>query len=776
MSQIRKLAGFLQELRRRKVIRVLIAYLVAAWLLLQVAEVLSSILSLPEWAPKLVLYLLVIGLVPALIFSWAYDLTPDGIRRDADVPKAVNQSSPGQLRAGIIVVGVILAAGLGAGAIWLTGSGERWARNVAIPQIERHIAADEWEQAYAVAMSVMERLPDSPLLDGIWSEFSVKTSIPSEPRGATVYRRAYDDSDAPWKRLGDTPLFEARIPRGFSLMRFEMDGFHDVLRIVGAIPLAGGEVNMASDEHATGIQYVIPPVKVVLDPSGPVERPEVHVPGTRFLLDGELIRLADFRIGQYEVTNRAYQVFVDAGGYERQDYWEHEFVRDGETIPWDEAMVAFKDSTGRPGPSTWIGGAFPEGQDDYPVGGISWYEAAAYARFAGRELPTVHHWRRAHAPAAVTWQVLASNLESDAVAPVGQFAGISWTGTSDMLGNVREWCANALGDQRAILGGAWTDLAYAAPGTVSIPAALPPFDRSPQNGVRLASVRDERDVRVVLQQPVLPRKPTETIQPASSEEFAAILRNFDYGSGPLNVSIDETVEIRNGTRQQISFDRGDGERVGLFLYLPDSGAGRHRLVLYWPSSLALMLSSIDDYRMPLDFMLRNGWAVAVPVFERTFYRIDAQSTVDGEMARRDLTIRRVREMRRTIDYLETRPDIATESLTLFGLSWGGSLGPLALVAEPRLKAAILNQAGIYSSGHYDVRAEHYLPRVRQPVLQFNGRFDTNFRYEDRAKPFFDLLGSESKRHVVEPTGHFAPNSVIIGETLAWLDEHLSGPN
>jgi hypothetical protein len=57
-------------------------------------------------------------------------------------------------------------------------------------------------------------------------------------------------------------------------------------------------------------------------------------------------------------------------------------------------------------------------------------------------------------------------------------------------------------------------------------------------------------------------------------------------------------------------------------------------------------------------------------------------------------------------------------------------------------------------------------------LQFNGRFDTSFRYEDSAKPFFDLLGSESKKHVVEPTGHFAPNSVIIRETLAWLDEHL----
>ena len=71
------MAGLIKELQRRKVFRVLVAYLVAAWVLLQVAEVLSSILSLPQWAPKLVLYLLAIGLIPVLILAWAYELTPD---------------------------------------------------------------------------------------------------------------------------------------------------------------------------------------------------------------------------------------------------------------------------------------------------------------------------------------------------------------------------------------------------------------------------------------------------------------------------------------------------------------------------------------------------------------------------------------------------------------------------------------------------------------------------------------------------------------------------
>jgi len=55
-------------------------------------------------------------------------------------------------------------------------------------------------------------------------------------------------------------------------------------------------------------------------------------------------------------------------------------------------MAEFRDATGRPGPSTWELGTYPQGRSDYPVGGVSWYEAAAYAEFVGQSLPTVYHW------------------------------------------------------------------------------------------------------------------------------------------------------------------------------------------------------------------------------------------------------------------------------------------------------------------------------------------------------------------------------------------------
>jgi TolB-like protein/tetratricopeptide (TPR) repeat protein len=77
-----------KELKRRNVFRVGIAYVIAAWLILQVVDIVQDILSLPEWAGKFVLLLLVIGLPLALIFAWAFELTPDGIKRESEVDRA----------------------------------------------------------------------------------------------------------------------------------------------------------------------------------------------------------------------------------------------------------------------------------------------------------------------------------------------------------------------------------------------------------------------------------------------------------------------------------------------------------------------------------------------------------------------------------------------------------------------------------------------------------------------------------------------------------------
>jgi len=124
------------------------------------------------------------------------------------------------------------------------------------------------------------------------------------------------------------------------------------------------------------------------------------------------------------------------------------------------------DRTGRPGPSTWEAGEYPEGRENYPVGGVSWYEALAFAKFAGKAIPTVVHWNHAAGIIHSASIVPLSNFSGQGPSPVGSGGGISAYGTYDMAGNVREWCLNASGDGRFILGGGWMTSRTSSPTSI----------------------------------------------------------------------------------------------------------------------------------------------------------------------------------------------------------------------------------------------------------------------------------------------------------------------
>jgi len=80
--------SLIQELKRRNVIRVGVLYLVAAWLLLQLTDVLSSLLSVPESAGSIVVMLLVLGFFPVVIFAWVFEMTPEGLKREVDIDRS----------------------------------------------------------------------------------------------------------------------------------------------------------------------------------------------------------------------------------------------------------------------------------------------------------------------------------------------------------------------------------------------------------------------------------------------------------------------------------------------------------------------------------------------------------------------------------------------------------------------------------------------------------------------------------------------------------------
>src|ERR1019366_6103387 len=163
----------------------------------------------------------------------------------------------------------------------------------------------------------------------------------------------------------------------------------------------------------------------------------------------------------YEVTNRQFKKFVDAGGYKTTAFWRQPFVRAGQARSREEALAEFRDSTGQPGPATWKNGTYPEGEAECPVTGISWFEAAAYAESVGKRLPSVYHWRVAAQVAEFESLVPLSNFADRGLARVGTYQGMSMWGTYDMAGNAKEWCWNlGGGEKRYLMGGSWREPTY----------------------------------------------------------------------------------------------------------------------------------------------------------------------------------------------------------------------------------------------------------------------------------------------------------------------------
>jgi dienelactone hydrolase len=134
----------------------------------------------------------------------------------------------------------------------------------------------------------------------------------------------------------------------------------------------------------------------------------------------------------------------------------------------------------------------------------------------------------------------------------------------------------------------------------------------------------------------------------------------------------------------------------------------------------------------------------------------------------------VKDVRRSIDYLETRSDIEDEKLAYYGMSWGGALGAIVPAVEERIAASVLIAGGFWGHGRPEALHANYVARVRTPTLMLNGEHDMNVDWGIR--PMFELLGTpdEHKQLILYDTDHIPPRAEFIKETLAWLDKYL-GP-
>jgi len=662
---------------------------------------------------------------------------------------------------------LVLLALAGGGGWWSYRSGKvRWAREKALPGILTLIEKGDTRAAYRLAAQAEQYIPADPLLQKLWPEMSTPVSVETNPPGADVHFKEYSDLTSDYEYLGRSPLQNVRAPQGYFRWRIARQGF------------------VAAELAASNN------IRQTLDPEGTAPPAMVRVPGGRFQSNvGSIgilgpVELAEYWIDKHEVTNRQYKEFVDRGGYQKKEYWNYPFARDGRTLAWEEAMAQFRDATGRAGPSTWEAGGYPAGQDDFPVGGVSWYEAAAFSKFAGKELPTVYHWYRAAGLFFSSYIIPLSNFGGAGPARAGTHHGLGPAGTYDMAGNVKEWCRNETGNGRAVLGGAWGEPAYMF--NYLEPAS--PFERPAKNGFRCIKLLGGGNIPNALLGSI-PRRHRDykKERPAADDVFQVYRSLYAYEPRELNSTVESVDDSSDVWRlEKVSFNAAYGkERVSARLFLPKNSAPPFQTVIYMHGSGALQQPSSEDPSVPsrVDFVVRSGRAVLIPVYkglwERRLEGVVHAALYTDPTAMRDLALNWVKDLGQSIDYLESRQDIDRQKLAWLGHSMGSRWGLNLIVLEGRLKLALLLDGGL-PMGREMPEADqiNFAPRVKIPVLMLNGRYDYIFPVEASQIPLFRLLGTPAshKRHVVLETSHgvYIARTEMIRESLDWLDRYL-GP-
>ena len=630
----------------------------------------------------------------------------------------------------------------------------RWAQTEAPAEIEALISDNRYTAAFSLIGEALDIVPNDPSLGLLFESISAPVNVDSDPQAARFFYKPYSEPDALWIKAGITPMEGLPLPRQHLYWRMEMDGH---------VPVEGSfstlwrtlEAKLHPDEeNVDGMVWI---------PEGTIQIGEKNAD------------LDDFWLDKYEVTNREFARFVASGGYENEEYWQKALKESDMT--WDEARQMFRDKTGRPGPADWKLGMPPDGLGDYPVGGISWYEAAAYCNFVDKSLPTIYHWRRATGLNREIYTDIhrMSNFSGKGPAPPGAYHGISRYGAYDMAGNQKEWVWNATGDRRYILGGSWDESSKMYQGN---DASLPE-ERGETYGVRCA-LYGEPLIDEFLEPAEITYVDFSGHEPVDDEIFEIFKRIYQYRPGPLDVSEKKVFESQHWRRETVTFNAAyDNERVKLHLFIPHGVSPPYQTVIHFPGSYALAYGSSDfptDLAM-FDFIIRSGRILAYPVYQRTYERYDPEQTV----FRRFIYPQWSHDLGRTLDYLETRTDIDHTSVAFLGFSLGGEPGPIFGAIHDRLSSMILLGSGLSGSmlnWDPELFPLNFAPRVNIPVMLISGEDDVLLGPPEKGRePLLDLFGTpdEHKRLVLLEGSHIPDDwSEFIRETLDWLDRY-QGP-
>jgi eukaryotic-like serine/threonine-protein kinase len=335
------------------------------------------------------------------------------------------------------------------------------------------------------------------------------------------------------------------------------------------------------------------------------------------------------------------------------------------------------------------------------------------------------------------------------------------------------WTANDSSDGFLATGGAWGDPTY----MFSLFGGRPGFFSSDKVGFRCArnppAAGDQGGMRIEIDQEV----PQYTAP--SPQVFEKLASAYRYEKTPLDARVEQTIETPEWKRERITFVGANGARAIAYLYLPTHAQRPLQVMHYLPAGdvdggFRSLPDSMDDRMVPF---VRGGRAAFGVVLEGYIERLRPAGFVrplSSTVEFAEIVAGRVTDLRRGLDYLETRKDLDMTRVAVLAPSAGSVLGLIVAALETRYHALVFIGAGIpatYRGISATANPINFASYIRAPKLIVQGRYDEDTPLRTATEPFFKLL-SEPKLLTLYDGGHVPSLEVLMSTTMPWLEEQL----
>ena len=409
----------------------LVKYFATCFGLLQFADILINRSLIPDISINILLFISVGGFFIIIIKNYL-----QSVKTETKTKSNIN------LKTSILIISLFLVS---ISNIIFIGNAAKIKKlnQDLIPKIKKLVNEGNYFDSFLMiddTVLISENFPE------VLNSFSALRNINSEPIGAKVFysKNTLDDEEEYY--IGETPLKNIRLPRGAIKLKFTKDGFKDRLILSNfgwTVPFRTPTLSPLDNPPMIYIDSSLVNISI----AGLVETDGKITPG--YLID------------ENETTNNEYFSFLNSSEYSDPYFWDSIINKHSlENFNFNE-IEKFIDKTGRQGPSTWSIGKYETGKENYPVLGISWFEAMAYCKSIGNSLPNIYQWDYAATLNFSGDITPRSNIQSEDKIPVGSKRITSGFGLYDVAGNVSEWISNESDNSsKVIMGGSWKDPGY----------------------------------------------------------------------------------------------------------------------------------------------------------------------------------------------------------------------------------------------------------------------------------------------------------------------------